>query len=96
MIEAEIEDYFCDEVARYGGRTRKIQYVGLRGASDQLTGLFGRLYIVELKRPSGGVISIHQSKDAEAWAEAGIEKVYLKTKAEVDTWLRMLNGVDLL
>lgn len=96
MIEAEVEDYLCERITENGGRTRKIQYVGLRGASDQLVGLFGRLYIVEVKRPSGGVISIHQSKDAEAWAEAGIEKVYLKTKAEVDTWLRMLNGVDLL
>lgn len=73
-----------------GGGTRKIQYVGRRGASDRLTALGGGLYIVELKRPKGGVVSIHQSEDAKFWAACGVTKVYLWTIPQVNAWIRSI------
>lgn len=88
--ECAVETHFCDSVRYHGGGTRKIQYVGRRGASDRLTALRGELYIVELKRPKGGVVSIHQSEDAKFWAACGVTKVYLWTIPQVNAWVRSI------
>lgn len=90
VLESAVELHFCDSVKYYGGGTRKIQYVGRRGASDRLTALRGDLYIVELKRPKGGVVSIHQSADAKFWAACGVTKVYLWTIPQVNAWIRSI------
>jgi hypothetical protein len=88
LKEAFIETHFCKVVKIYGGGTRKIQYVNRRGASDRLTALKGALYIVELKRPKGGVVSVHQSEDAKFWAAVYVTKVYLWTIPMVDRWVQ--------
>lgn len=86
--ECVVEDYLCERVDALGGGHRKLTYIGRRGCSDQLIGLNGELFIVETKRPKGGIISIHQSKDAEYWAQRGIAKVYLHTVEAVDQWTK--------
>lgn len=86
--ECTIEDYYVEQVIAHGGVTRKIIYRGRRGCADQLTGFpFNRLFLVELKRPRGGKISVHQDQDANDWFAIGARKEFLHTKASVDEFI---------
>lgn len=58
VSEAEVEDYLVAEVARHGGITAKMTITGRRGWPDRLVVLpYGRMVLVEVKRPRGGVLS---------------------------------------
>ena len=87
-LEAAVEKHFCEAVSAHGGVERKIQYPGRRGAADRLVGFpFNRLFLVELKRPKGGRISVHQEDDEKSWAQVGVQKVYLHTIPAVNQWI---------
>ncbi len=90
--ECTIEEYFEARVLEVGGGTRRIAYRGRRGCADQLAIFkFNRFFLVELKRPKGGKISIHQDEDAKWLLALGVRKEYLHTKQAVDTFIaRML------
>lgn len=51
MLESKIESYLKKRVAFHGGHCRKLTYIGLRGAPDQLVMINGRIAFVELKAP---------------------------------------------
>ena len=87
--EETIVDYFTRRVDEEGGGTRPIAYRGRRGCADQLA-IFcvNRLFLVELKRPKGGKISVQQSEDEKWLLRFGVKKEYIYTKYEVDAWLR--------
>lgn len=51
MRESTIEDYLTRRVAEAGGETRKVRWIGRRGAPDRLILLPGRSAWVELKAP---------------------------------------------
>lgn len=80
--ESVVEAHLKKRVAELGGETRKVQWIGRRGAPDRLVllpaithpggiALRPRAYWVELKRPRGGVLSQHQKDEHEALKRAG-------------------------
>lgn len=83
--EASIEDYLKDRVKGLNGVCIKLSPVGLRGVPDRLIVLPGpRVVFVELKRPTGGVISALQHWWRARLVALGCEHQFIKTRAEVD------------
>lgn len=83
--EASIEEYLRQRVEVLGGVCIKLSPVGLRGVPDRLIVLAGpRVVFVELKRPSGGVISKLQHWWRARLLALGCEHHFIKTRAEVD------------
>ena len=60
--ERDIERYLTERVAKYGGETRKVQWIGRHGAPDRLVMLPGRTVWVELKAP-GEKAKPHQLRE---------------------------------
>jgi hypothetical protein len=86
--EETIDVYYEKQVVSAGGKTRRIIYRGRKGCADHLTGFpFNRLFLVELKRPKGGKISVQQDEDAKLWMTLGVCKEFLFTKAAVDEFI---------
>ena len=84
MLEAEVEA-FLDSCARNrGGLTRKIVYPGRRGCKDRMLVLpFTGITLCELKRPVGGVYSIHQIEEDKLLSRAGAQIEDFRTKAAI-------------
>ena len=88
LQESDIDKHFVEAVSAAGGVTKRIAYRGERGCADHLTGFgFNRLFLVELKRPKRYNIRVLQQKDAELWSHVGVEKVFLKSHAEINAWI---------
>jgi hypothetical protein len=86
--EASIEDYLKQRAEALGGVCIKLSPMGLRGVPDRLMVLAGpRVVFVELKRPSGGVISKLQHWWRARLLALGCEHHFIKTRAEVDALL---------
>jgi len=86
--EASIEDYLKQRAEALGGVCIKLSPMGLRGVPDRLMVLSGpRVVFVELKRPSGGVISKLQHWWRARLLALGCEHHFIKTRAEVDALL---------
>lgn len=84
MKERDVEAHLVDRVAQLGGETRKVQWIGRRGAPDRLVMLPDRTMWVELKRPKRGVLS-EQQKDEHALMRRYGQAVHVAyTQAEVD------------
>lgn len=87
--EEDIDTYYEKAVEAAGGKTRRIIYRGRKGCADHLTGFpFNRLFLVELKRPKGGKISIQQEEDMRFWLALGVRKEFIFTKSEVDSFIK--------
>lgn len=83
--EASIEDYLKLRTEALGGVCIKLSPTGLRGVPDRLIVLSGpRVVFVELKRPTGGVISKLQHWWRDRLTALGCEHHFVKTRAEVD------------
>ncbi len=86
--EASIEDYLRTRTETLGGICIKLSPVGLRGVPDRLIVLAGpRVIFVELKRPTGGVVSKLQHWWRDRLVRLGCEHHFVKTRAEVDALL---------
>ena len=86
--EASIEEYLKQRAEALGGVCIKLSPTGLRGVPDRLMVLSGpRVVFVELKRPSGGVISKLQHWWRARLLALGCEHHFIKTRAEVDALL---------
>lgn len=77
----------------HGWIVRKIQYIGRRGCPDRLFGGYGKLFLIEMKRPAmrtkkGGGLSKGQVDEIAAFAAAGIEIKVFYTGAEAIGFLR--------
>lgn len=84
LEEKAIESYFCQKAKKYGYEAFKIIGVGHGGIPDRLVGAEGNLYVVEFKRPKGGVISALQKLVAKKLFKVGVKVHYLFTKKQVD------------
>lgn len=51
MLEQAIEKYLIKQIKLLGGHTRKVQWIGNRGAPDRLVMINGKAYWIELKSP---------------------------------------------
>ncbi len=85
MRESVVEQHLITTVAQLGGMTYKFVVPGRRGYPDRIVKLPGvSAFLVELKKPRGGVVSevqkvIHKELRAVGW------RVYLaKDRGEVD------------
>jgi hypothetical protein len=88
LREASIEDYLRQRTEGLGGVCIKLSPTGLRGVPDRLIVLSGpRVVFVELKRPTGGVISKLQHWWRDRLVALGCEHHFVKTRAEVDALL---------
>lgn len=92
-LESTIEAYFCKRVKETGGQTRKVKFLGWRGAPDRAAWWPGSslgIVLVELKRPKGGVLSGHQVNLHAELLNSGQHVHVLWTKGMVDNFLRSI------
>ena len=83
MRESQIEDYLHRRVKALGGDYRRMQYLGRRGATDDLILLPGRHLVVECKRP-GEKPEPHQAREHERLRWAAFEVHTVSTTDEID------------
>lgn len=88
--EHSIEQKLTKRVEALGGETRKVSWVGRRGAPDRLILLPGRAIWVELKRPKGGRLSALQIAEMGALQRAGCECYVVASEEDIERVL----GVD--
>ncbi len=83
MRESAIEKYLHDRVRALGGEHRRMQYIGRRGATDDLILLPGRHLVVECKRP-GEKPEPHQEREHVRLRWAAFEVHTVSTTQEID------------
>lgn len=89
MLEKEVEKYLVDRVTAVGGQTRKLRWIGRRGAPDRL--IFGPNVapcFVELKRPDGGELSKQQITEIAHLRAGGLDVFVISNHAEVDELMK--------
>ena len=86
MRESEIEKYLVHCVKRAGGRTRKVKWIGRRGAPDRRVMLPGLCVWVELKAP-GEKLEPHQEREHARMIECGERVITIDSFAGVDALL---------
>lgn len=85
--ERDIERYLDAQVRRIGGTTRKVRFVGRRGAPDRVVMLpGGRLVWVELKRP-GEKPEAHQLREHARLAALGQVVAVIDSYAGVESFI---------
>lgn len=91
MREHEIEAYLTAQVAKAGGETRKVQWIGRRGAPDRLVMLPNpaRVFWVELKQP-GEKPRPNQVREHERLMAFGMRVVVIDSLEGVDELLKGL------
>lgn len=87
MLEKAVESYLKKRVESKGGITWKISFVGRRGCPDRLVVLNREVWLVELKRPRGGILSALQIKTIGEMQRLGMKVIVISSKEEVDAWL---------
>ena len=86
--EALIESALVLSVERAGGIAEKVRVIGRRGFFDRLVVLpGGRVVFCEVKRPRGGVFSIHQIQRHKAYKALGVEVAVVRNLADIDRLL---------
>lgn len=87
MRERDIERYLDAQVRRVGGTTRKVRFIGRRGAPDRVVMLpGGRLVWVELKRP-GEKPEAHQLREHARLAALGQVVAVIDSYAGVENFI---------
>ncbi len=89
MREEHVEQYLRREVKRAGGLCEKHISPGNAGVPDRLITLDGRMFLVETKAPKGPLREAQKIDHAQR-KRCGVAVVVLRTKDEVDSWLRSL------
>ena len=85
MRESDVEKYLVKRVKELGGDTRKLKWIGRRGAPDRFVMLYGGFF-VELKAP-GKVLRVEQEKERTALNKAGIGVSVVDSFVSVDRCL---------
>jgi hypothetical protein len=88
MLENVVEQYLIDTVAVLGGMTYKFAVPGVRGYPDRIVKLPGvDAFLVELKKPKGGVVARLQKVRHEELRAIGWRVYLAKDRGEVDAIL---------
>lgn len=87
--EDTVENFLNAEVERRGGFTVKLNPKGYKGIPDRLVVLPGRIMVIELKRPRGGVLAKLQGWWQKRFTDLGHEAHICKNRAEI---LQVLDG----
>ena len=88
--EESNEAYLKRRVKENGGETRKVKWVGHRGAPDRLCGWKGlnRYAFVELKEESQSwALQDHQRREIEWMRACGILVFVLENRYEIDSFI---------
>lgn len=86
--EGKVEAYLVAKVTAAGGRHRKLQWIGRRGAPDRLIWWPGpRLHFVEVKR-EGGQLSKLQVAEIKRLRDDGFNVWVVSSKGEVDAFIQ--------
>ena len=89
MLENVVEQYLIDTVAVLGGMTYKFSVPGVRGYPDRIVKLPGvDAFLVELKKPKGGVVARLQKVRHEELRAIGWRVYLCKDRGEVDECIR--------
>lgn len=86
-----LEAYLIRRVKEKGGSRRKLKFIGVNGAPDQLVKLkkWRRAKLVEVKKPKGGVLTLRQKMEHEKLRqEFGFDVVVVYTKEDVEELLK--------
>lgn len=99
MRESAIERYLVKRVKEAGGETRKVKWIGRRGAPDRIVmfpsfkdGLWNHRYSalggiwVEVKRP-GGIIEPHQEREHTLMRHMGLSVITISSMEMVDKFV---------
>lgn len=90
--EADIEAYLEARVVALGGICEKFTSPGKRGVPDRIVTLpYNRIFMVELKRPSGRYRKL-QEIDHRERLQRGCAVETLWSKKEVDAFIRRVKG----
>lgn len=87
--ESTVEDFLDEQVILRGGFTIKLNPRGYKGLQDRLVVLPHRIFVVELKRPKGGVVARLQGWWQQRFRALGHEAHIAHTKEAV---LKVLDG----
>ena len=85
MRESEVEAYLVKRVKELGGDTRKMKWIGRRGAPDRFVMLDGGFF-VETKAP-GAELRPEQEKEIEALRKSGVGVFVADSYESVDRCL---------
>lgn len=95
MREARVESRLVEGVKALGGWAVKVYPVSQAGLPDRIVFLpGGRTFLVELKRPKGGVLSPVQKVVHARLGRMGHEVATLWSTEEVDSWLRHVGSTS--
>ena len=86
-----LEAYLIKRIKEKGGFRRKLKFIGVNGAPDQLVKLkkWRRAKLVEVKKPKGGVLALRQKREHEKLRkEFGFDVVVVYTKEDVEELLK--------
>jgi hypothetical protein len=82
--EAEIERLLVERVEALGGLCLKATVLGRRGFPDRIVCLpGGRVAFVELKKPRGSRVSVHQRQYAALFKALDVEYFICKNAADI-------------
>ena len=94
MRERKVEDYLRQQVMRAGGLCEKHVSPGTWGVPDRLVTYQGKMFLVELKSPTG-TLTNHQRRDHQMRLLRGVTVYVLNSKEAVDAWISKLEGKEL-
>lgn len=94
MRESVVETHLKDRVRETGGFTRKVQWIGRRGAPDELCGwpALRRHVLVETKKPATPSAEAHQKREHERLRSIGFDVRVLATIEAVDAFIEEMRG----
>lgn len=94
MRESVVETYLKRRVVETGGFTRKVQWIGHRGAPDRLCGwpALRRHGLVETKKPKTPQAAAHQAREHERLRSIGFDVRVIATIEAVDAYIREMTG----
>ena len=90
-LERDLERALVQMVKRHGGMCLKWVCPGWLGVPDRICLLpLGRIYFIELKRPSGGVRSEMQKKWAQWLRDLGFRHFWIESWCALDAFEKFI------
>lgn len=92
MLEKDLEKKLKKRIEQIGGECWKFNS-GIRGVPDRIVIVCGVLYFVELKRPSGGVLSPLQKYRHKRLRELGQKVLIIDSMEKLDNFIKELDEI---